>query len=233
MASIIDSFRDVFSDNMSFFKILALAIPTYYSYDLYTKSKEDYGLFFWVAGLTLFFMFGFLVKVTGNVINDRDRVLPPLNPLILALAGVKGIIAIGPVALIASLLATQACSFININPVMDYTLKSMVWLIVVAIVATSFLMFTPRENVFDAFDLRSLLAKAGDLIVSLIVFLLQLVLANIVTAGFIGYIIFLLFGAGPVLNFFLALVLAFNVGVAGQYLAQVHYEIFTYDKTSL
>jgi hypothetical protein len=230
MASIVDSFREVFTDRLSFLKLVVLAVPVYYSYQVYMESDKDFTGFFWLAGITLFLLFGFLIEVTNNLVNERNTILPSLNPFTISLSSIKGILAIGPSALISCFLANYVCSFINIIPWLDITFKSIIWLVVASIIVTSFLMFSTRKRVLDAYNLKVLSQKSGDLIITIIFFLIQLTVINLPTSAFLGYTLFILFGDGPIFNFFLALVLVFNIAVTGHYLAQVHYEVLTYNK---
>lgn len=231
MASIIDSFKETFSDRFSLLKIAVLSAPVYYSYQLFVSAKGDYAEFSLVAGITLFFLFGFLLGITSNVINERDAILPPLNPVKMAFLSFKGLFAVGPSILVSCLLANYICSMINIISWLDITLKIIIWIIVASIITTNFLMFTKRENILDAYDIRLLFEKAGDLIVTLIFFVAQLVVINVPTVAFIGYTLLVLFGFGPIFDFYLALALVFNIAVAGHYLGQIHYEVFCYDKS--
>lgn len=230
MASIVDSFREVFSDRLSFLKIFVLAIPVYYSYQVYLEPKRDFTGFFWIAGITSFFLFGFLVEVANNVINETDKILPALDPLKLGFSAVKGLLAIGPAALISCLPANYICSLINISPGIDVTLKSIIWLVAAAIIIISFLLFSTNKKISDAYNFKIIYQKSGDLITSIIFFIIQLVVINLPTNGFIGYILFVLFGYGLIFIFFLALALVFNIAVTGHYMAQINYEVLTYDK---
>ena len=230
MASIIDAFKESFGDKRAFLKFVVLAVPVYYCYNIYLSSKGDYGYFSIIAGLTLFLLFGFLIEVTGNVINENDSVLPSLNPFKLGFASAKGLLAILPSSLVSMAVASYVCSIININPTIDITLKSIIWIIVASIFLTSFLMFAKRERVSDAYNLKMLFKNAGDLIAGIIFFILLIIIINIPTTGFIGYMLFILFGFGPVLNFFLAIAIVFNIALTGHYMAQLHYDILQYDK---
>ncbi|MEI8128125.1 MAG: hypothetical protein WCG95_00780 [bacterium] len=230
MASIIDSFRETFSDNLSFLKISILSIPVYYSYQAYVNAKNDYSGFFWLASLTLFFLFGVLINVTNRVLNEQDSVFPSLNPFKLAFTSLKGIIAIGPLTWISCALANYICSSINIISWLDTTLKVIIWFVVAAIITTAFLMFATKEKITNAYNIKLLFDKAGDMIVVLVFFIFQLLVINLPTTVFIGYTLLVLFGFGPVLNAFIAIAFVFNIAVTGHYLAQVHYEIFSYEK---
>lgn len=232
MASIVDSFREVFTDRLSFLKIIVLSIPVYLSYQLYMQSKQDFTGFFWLAGITLFFLFGVLVEVTNNVVNERDYIIPSLNPFKLIFAALKGLLAIGLLTLISCLLANYVCSFINIIPWLDITLKFIIWLIAASLIITSFMMFSTKKRVLDAYNFKILSQKSGDLIVTIIFFIIQLIIINLPTSAFIGYVLHILFGPGPIFDFYLAIVLVFNIAVTGHYIGQVHYELITYDKAA-
>lgn len=227
MASIIDSFREVFTDRLSFLKIIVLAIPVYASYQVYLQPNTNFTLFFWLTGITALLLFGFLLNITNNVINARDSVLPSLNIFKFITLTAKGIIAIGPTVLISYLLATYVCSLINIMPWVDIVLKSMIWIVVASVIIASFLMFSAKGRILDAYNFGVLSQSSGDLIVVFIFFIIQLVIINIPTSAFIGYTILILFGYGPIFDFFLALAIVFNVAVTGHYMAQVHYETIT------
>lgn len=229
MASIIDSFRETASDNLAFFKMGAFAIPLYFSYTNYVKNHSLDLL----AYITLFFLFGFLIKTTSGVLNEKDTVLPPLNPFTLALAAAKGIIAVAPVAAISAFIANYFASIINIEPTVDIIMESILWLLVVAIGLTCFLMFVRREKIADAYNMKTISDKSADLMIAIIFFILQLVIVNIFTTVFIGYVLFVLFGLGPLLYFYIALAIVFNVGVSGHYLAQLQYEVLGYDRENL
>lgn len=226
MASIIDSFKGVFSDKFSLIKFIILTIPVYYSCSLYTNAKGDYSGFYLFAGTTLFFLLGFLIELINNVINDRMTVLPSLNPIKLAFASAKGLIAIGPVVFISIWLANYLCSFIHLPLVwIDITLRVIIWLIFSSAILTSILMFSARENILDAFRFGLLLSKAGDLVLVIVFFAIQIILINIPTTVFIGYLLTVLFGSSPVLDFFVVLAVVFNIAVTGHYLAQAHYDL--------
>lgn len=230
MASIIDAFRETYSDRLSFFKLAVFAAPVLCSYQLYIGSKNDFSLFYLVAGLTLFFLAGFLIKITNYVVNERESILPPLNPFKLAFCTIKGALAIGPVAIVSCLLANYVCSIINIIPWLDMTLKYSIWIVAASIIATSFLLFSGKERILDAYNIKAIFDKAGDLIVVLIIYILQIVIINLPTTGFIVYALLVLFGQGIVLNIFIAYAIIFNLAATGHYMGQIHYETFEYNK---
>lgn len=225
MASIIDSFRETFSDSMSLLKIAVLAVPLYFSYDLFLKSTKDFTGCIFLLSITIFLLFGFLIDTTNGILNDKDSILPSINPLKLAGSAIKGIIAIGPASVISVLLANYIISFIKIIPWLDITLTVLLWIVVAAIIFTEYLMFVKHKKIKDAYNVKMLSEKSGELIISIIVFLIQFLVMNLLSIGFLTYTLIVLFGIGPITYFFFALAIVFNVGVIGHYLAQLQYEL--------
>lgn len=226
MASIIDSFRDVFTDKLSILKVVVLSIPLFYSYWIYMNSKSDYSWFFFVFGITVFFLLGFFIKIVNNMlVADSNSILPSLNPLTLGFTALKGVLAILPVTWISIWLASKICSIIFIVPWLDTILKICVWLVAVAMIVTNLLMFCTRESIKDAYNLKLLSNTSGDMILSLIFFVIQIVLINLPTTGFIGYTLKVLFDYGYIFSFFVTMAVVFNIAVAAHYMAQVHYEL--------
>lgn len=232
MASILDSFKETLSDNSTFLKVVVLAIPVYFSIDSMVKSVNATGavVYGWIFWLTIFLLLGVLIKTTSGVLNEADTVLPPLNVLKLFLAAGKGLLAVAPITWLSIFLVNFFSSFINIVFWLDITLKSLLWLLAIAVSMTTFLMFVRRERVLDAYNLKVLSDKAADLMISLIFFVIQIVVVNLPTTILVGYIILTLFGPSPFFNFYVAMAVVFNIGVIGHYLAQLQYEILGYDK---
>lgn len=230
MSSIIDAFREVFGDRLAILKLTALTIPTYYSYILYVESQQRANNFMVIAVLTFLLVFGTMVEVTSNIINERTYVLPSLNPFKLVFSALKALIAMVPMVIIPYFIANFLCSMINIIPWLDVTLKSLIWLVVASVAVAGFLMYCVNEKIPEAYNFKVIYYKAGDLIVVLIFFILQFVLMNIPTTILIAYIIYVLFGYCPIFDFFVTFAIVFNILVTGHYLGQVHYETIVYNK---
>lgn len=229
MASIIDSFRGVLEDNLSFFKLLIFAIPIYFSIDLYLSGKDD-NLLIILFLLTIFLLFGFLIRTTNGVLNEHDTILPPINVFKFAFSATKGLIAIAPSTVIAMAAAYYLGNMINLSPAFDIMVKSILWLLAASISLTSLLMYSRHEKITDAFNFKTISDKSADLLVGLIFFVIQIVIINFPTTILIGYVVTMLFGDGPILYFYIALAVVFNVGVTGHYLAQLQYEVLGYDR---
>lgn len=233
MASIIDSYREVFTDRLSFLKLLVFAVPAYFSYQIYMTSKGDFTFFFWVAGVTLFFLFGFLTKTTNNVIKGGQSILPSVNPVSLALTAVKAVIAVAPASLLFGALANYACSFIKITLETDIVIKTIIWFFSASGILTSYLMYVKDEKILDAFNFKFLFEKLGDVIVSLFIFVLVLALTNILLFGILGYVLNILFGYGFIFDCFVTYAVIFDCAVVGHYMAQMQYDNLGYGKPSV
>lgn len=224
MTSIINSYREVFTERFSLLKLICFVIPTYYAFLLFEQGTKGLYLFHLVTCLTLFFLIGFLIKITSNIINERIVIMPALNPLKIALSSVKGLIGVGPLSLATILLSSYLCPLVNINIHVDIALKIIIWLITASIILTSFLLFCERENIIDAYRVVLLVKNAGDVIVAIIAFLLQLTLINLITYGLIGYILSLLFGFGKFFDLFIVFAVIFNLAATANYFGHAYCE---------
>ena len=229
MASIVDSFKESFSDHLAILKFIGLTIPVYYDYHLYMQSKGNFTGFIWLTILIALYMLGFLLKITHNVANSKTLVLPSLNPLTIISASFKGLVAVGPMFIFAYLVANYLCSLINFIPWVTITLKTIVWIIAAAMFLTPLLTFAVNEKISEAYNPKVFFEKAGDLIFIILFFVIKFLLLNIVTIGFVGYTLLVLFGFGPIFNFFVSFALVFNIAVIGHYLGQVDYELINYN----
>lgn len=231
MASVIDAFKETYGDSFAIAKIFVFAIPVYYSYQLYLQAGNDFGYFYFIAGVTIFFLLGFLSETLNNVITYQNDILPSLNPFKLAFWAGKATLAILPYALISILIANYLCSLINIIPWLDITLKVLIWFIVASIITTPFLLFSAKGNILDAYKIKLIADKSGDLIFVLLFFLIQLLILNIPTTLFIGYIIQFFLGFGQVFSIFATIAVVFNIAVVGHFFGQVYYENFEFNKS--
>jgi len=233
MASILDSFKETYSDKFAFFKMLVFAVPLYIFYNQYLKGAAAFASVSGYIYVTAFFLFGLIIKTTSYVLNEEDSVMPPLNPLKLAFSAVKGFLAILPATWISVSLANFVNQFINTIPWLDNTLKIIIWLVVASISLTSFLMYAKSERILDAFNIKLLMEKAGDFMLGIIFYVLQIIAMNIPTTGVIGYSIYVLFGFSPIFYFFVAYAIVFNLIASSHYMAQLQYEILGFDRSDL
>lgn len=226
MASMIDAFREVFSDKLSFIKLGLYTALSYYAFLVSYDSTLKNPSMLWLIILTELILFGLTIKVANNVINERDNILPSFNPLEPLWSAIKGIIAIGPFGAVIFFIASYLTGMINIILWLDIILKIIIWVLAFALFITAFSVFTIRERILDVYKIKTLFDKSGDMIIVTIFFILKSAVVNIIIVGFLGYIFYILFGAGHVFNIFLTFATVFNAAATGHYWGQINYETF-------
>lgn len=231
MASIIDSYREVFDDRSAFLKMFVLAIPAFFAYQSFLNNKGDLSDFYFLTGLTIFIVFGVLVKITTNVVNEKNNIWPTFNPLPIIWASIKGLISILPVTLVSCFIANYVCSFIQFSYWVDITLKTIVWLVATSMIIASFLIFSEKEKVLDGFNVKIIFEKSGDLSFAVLFFIIKFAIINLFTTVFLGYTIWVLFGFGVIFDVFASLALMFVLAVTGHYLGQMYYETIGYQSS--
>lgn len=222
MASIMESLRDVSSERFFILKLSIFAIPAYYCWFLYSHNPQDLSQLCWIEYLTFFLVLGFFINVTGNVINERNYVLP-LNPIHLLMSATKGLMAVGPICIACYYAGNYLFSLINVNPLIDIILKIIVCMILLSTILASILLFCQKENILDSYNFKIIFGSIIELIVVLLVLVSPLTLMNIVL-GFVNYFLFLLLGISEMFIFFTAVLIFFNLAIIGHYLGQVNYD---------
>ncbi|CCY63641.1 unknown [Clostridium sp. CAG:967] len=229
MASIKDAFEESYQDNLAFLKFIIFAIPVYYCVHLYTTAvKGDLTGFWWMASITFLLLFGFLIKCTTNVRNGKDHVLPSFNIFNLFWAGIKGTIALGPSIAVNCWLATLVNGLIANYIPEPNTLKvfqCIIWGIFGSIILTGYLCYAKTFKIASAYDFKTISESCMDILVAVLFMIPQILLANAIILIPVTYIIWVFLGLPhPVATFFWSMVLIFNLGMIGHYLAQVDYE---------
>jgi hypothetical protein len=231
MASVIDSFRDTFEDNLSFLKLIIFALPVYFGYSLSLHANGDYTVV-WIIGLiTAFFMLGYIAQITHGMLNDAERVLPKLNPITMAVQSLKVLISAGPFALILYGIGCWILSFFKDFPIewISIVVQVIIGIVVAGLAVTSFLLYAKKQSVIAAYNLKKLSERAGDIMIGIIFLVVQFAVVNVLTVGFLAYTISVLFMPGPLLYAFCSYALVFNLAALGHFLAQVGYETINYD----
>lgn len=222
MISIIDSFKDIITERFSVLKLLVFTIPLYYA--LFSFGQKNLNNFYVVFFCIAFLYLGFLIKAMNNIENQQNIVLPAINPVKLFISAVKGTIALAPAVIITGLLGYHICLLIHLPQVPDIILKSIIWIILDSIVIASTMLYCEKERIADAFRFGAIFSKLGDVITTLIGFLVSIALLNAVLSGIIGYVLSLLFGFGLIFDFFMTFAVVFNLALAAHYLGKAYSE---------
>ncbi len=225
MASIKDAFEESFHDHHALSKCIIFAIPVYYCVDLYSKSDE----FFWITSAIVFILlFGFLIKCTSNVRNGKNYVFPTLNIFSMFWAGVKGLVALGPIIAVCSWLAIVVCNFLSgyfPDPNSMKVWYFIVWGLFVSFMMTGYLCYARNFKISDAYNLKTLGNSCVDVFAGVLFMIPQVLIVDAIIVGPITYIIWLFFGIPhPIAVFFWSMCLILNLSIVGHYLAQIDYE---------
>ena len=225
MASIIDAVQEAINDDMSMLKYFVFAIPVFFS--IYLYNSGNYSGFWIIASMTFILLFGFLIECTANVRNGKNHILPSFNIFIMFWAGIKGIIAIGPSIAINIWLAAFICSRFTIaDPNVDGVIKGLVYAVFITLILTSYLLYANNFKIADAYNLKVITDASVDVLIAILFFIPQLIIANAIITGSITYVFWLILGIpNPICTFFWCMVLIFNLAIIANYLAQVDYEV--------
>ena len=231
MASLLDAFRETFSDENSLIKIVTMAIPVFVTV-LLSQMGPSYWLYAAIlGGIVIFTLFGLLIQVATSVLNEKDYVIPPINPFKFFFTAIKGSVAIAPITIICTFLFFTLSKFLNFsNQYINLAIMIVMGMLFVSLILTSLLMYATREKITDVFNFQRLIGKTDDVLVTMIFFVLIFILLNAVTMGLMWYILYVLFGVGKILFAFSSYALVFNIIMVGHYLAQLQYEVLEYDK---
>ena len=162
MASIKDAFEESFHDHHALTKYFIFAIPVYYCVDLYSKNDST----FWAVSAAVFILlFGFMIKCTSNVRNGKNYVLPSLNIFSMFWAGIKGLVALGPIIAVCSWAAFYICSFLSgyfTDPNSMKVWYFIVWGLFASFMLTGYLCYARRFKISDAYNLKTISNSSVD-----------------------------------------------------------------------
>ncbi len=231
MASIKDAFEESFHDHHALTKYFIFAIPVYYCVDLYSKNDST----FWAVCAAVFILlFGFMIKCTSNVRNGKNYVLPSLNIFSMFWAGIKGLVALGPIIAVCSWAAFYICSFLSgyfTDPNSMKVWYFIVWGLFASFMLTGYLCYARRFKISDAYNLKTISNSSVDVFAGVLFMIPQILIVNAIIAGPITYIIWLFFGIPhPIAVFFWSMCLILNLSITGHYLAQIDYEAIATDE---
>jgi hypothetical protein len=228
MASIKDSFDEVLQDDKSIIKCVLLALPLYYCTDLLMQ-KADMGYFTFIALVTGILLLGVALKCTQNVRKGQIYVLPSFNVFGILFEGIKGLIALSPLIILAYAIEYFIIQILNnIFAGTDF-LNPFIWVtsaICSSIIYTGYLLYAKNFKILDAYNFVSIGKYCIDVLVAIIFMKIKLIFVDLIILVPVTYIVWLFFGIPhPIAIFLWCVVAAFNIAMIGHYLAQTDYEI--------
>ena len=225
MASMKDAVEDSFQENSSIIKYIIYAIPLFLI--IYYADFESL-VYQILAVLTVLLLFGFMLTCTYNVRKGNNVVLPSFNIFAVMWRGLKGLVALIPMGLIAYFASIALTGVINQN-VADEGIAgvacNIIYCIFASLTFTSYLLYSHRFKILDAYNVKTLFKYCIDILLAFFFMLILLALVDVIIVVPITYVIWLFMGLpNPVAIFFWCVVGVLNLALAGDYLAQISYE---------
>lgn len=226
MASIVDAFSEALNEDLSLLKISLYSIPVFFCANLFIKGRM--GDFYFWGGLTTILLLGLLTQGINNVRMNRKEILT-LNPVFLATSIGKSFVVMVPQILVWSIIASLLLKYVSIPidlPHVPLIFSTIVWAVVGSILLTAYLSFAKYLKIAQGFNYKVILESCIDILISLLFFLPQLVIANAVLIGPVAYLFYFFQLPFTHWGFILYCSLAFvvNISIMANYFAQASYE---------
>ena len=223
MATLIEAFDSTMKEALAGFKVFLWAVPITLAY-VATDSLRII-----IASVVAFFIFGFIITLSNNVIAKAPMILPGINFLAMIKNAILGIIAILPHVAIAGAII-WGYSFVTIPiELWDITFKIVVALFALAFPLTGVCILIRRMNPFEAYNIKKFCSGVGEVFLSYSTFAIRALLGIAVILGFLCYLFSLFIGFD---NLFWVYVVAVNVMffiiLFSNALAQISDDIYTF-----
>ncbi len=226
MASIIDAFRDSLHEDFAGLKIVLYAIPVYLTANLYLQGQT--GQFQFWAVVVGFVLLGLLTQGINNVRMNRKEILT-LNPVSFVVALFKAMVVVVPKMLLYGFIGNLLVTKIHMPPEIPHLsliYQIIVWSIIFSIIFTSYLSFAKHLYIQDGYNYKVIYDSCIDVLISLVLYLPQIIIANIVLIVPPAYLFFVF--KLPFTHWgFVAIccmILIINISIIANYLAQSAYE---------
>ncbi|MDD3238083.1 MAG: hypothetical protein PHV37_08320 [Candidatus Gastranaerophilales bacterium] len=225
MASIIDSIKTISGDDHPYYKITILSLLLFFVVELNkTGSLSPTGTLVLnlVAG---FYFIGYLFSIVHNTLSEQHVLMPgfmtPINDI---LHGALGIVAILPTAFLTYWCITKLMPFLIYIPSVNWIILIITFSVLFSFVMMQALFYARDYKFFNAFNLPLMLKVGGDFIVNSMLLALFLVILSAIILLPLGYVVWLLFGTGIVMNFFITAASFYLLVISLQYYCQMYFE---------
>lgn len=225
MASIIDSVDETITDNNSILKIIIFSIPIFL---LAYKGANLPAYKFWSVLISIF-TFGIMLSCTYNVRVGNNYVLPSFNIFMIFWRGLKGIVALIPMAIVSQLLGVLFVGFLKnapLTPLLLSIFSIIIFALCYSFTYTAYLLYSHKFKILDAYNIKLIVKYCVDVLIAILFMSIQLFILDLLVILPVGYVIWLFWGfPNPAILFYLCMVTIFNSAIIGHYLAQIDYEI--------
>lgn len=234
MPSIIDSFEECLQGEHVIIKLIILAIPLF----LCTKFITDEPDYFVITFLfTAILYTGFCLQCTSNTRTDNNTVLPSFNIFLLLFNGIRGIIVLTPLFIIAKFLGNFITGLLE--NIITNTQLFQIYSIVVAgicysIVCTGYILFARKFRARDVYNVKKIGTYCVDILIAVLFMELQVLIVTALVGGPITYLVWLFFGLPhPIATFIWCVILVFDLAIMSHYMAQIDYETIREDNDKI
>lgn len=232
MPSIKDSFEECLQGENAIIKYIILATPLFICTKFIVEpDKTDY--FVMTALITAVLLIGFCLKCTSNTRSNSNALLPSFNVFPLLFNGLRGIIVLAPLFIIANTLNFFITDFLGktiTNPQLLNVYSIITTGICYSIVCTGYILFARRFRASDVYDIKKISTYCVDILIAILFMELQVFIVDILVGGPMTYLVWLFFGLPhPIATFIWCVILVFDLALMSHYMAQIDYETIRED----
>ena len=226
MASMIDAYRDAFSEDFAYLKFVLFAIPVYFVFHFY--SIGQIAMFNTFAPILGILIFGLFTQAIYNVKANRKEVLT-INPIEFIFGLIKTLVVMVPNLLIFGTIGYYVTRYnfpVQGVPHFNDIFHIIVWLICGSIILTSYLAFAKFQSIKQGFNYKVIFESCADVFLQLLFMIPQLAIVNLLLVGPVAYLYF--FFKVPFEHWtfaaYCSCVFVINISVLGNYFAQISTE---------
>lgn len=226
MASIIDSFSEALNDRFALVKFIVYAIPVYIVAERFVLGRMAY-VQVW-GPLVLLLLIAVLTQAINNVRLCRTEILT-LNPVRLVKALGKALLVLVPHVLVLGYIGYVLTGLLIFNvsiPHFNLIIHTIIWAIMGSIVLTSYLSFAKYLRISQGYNYRVIFESCVDVLVSLIFYSPQLVIAFAILVAPVWYVLSIL--NIPLTHWafvaYCSIIFVIFVSIMANYFAQSAYE---------
>lgn len=226
MASIKDAFEETLQDEHALAIYIIFAIPLF----LCTKFLIEVNVkaFFITVLFTSILYVGFMLKCTSNVRASKNIVLPGFNIFPLLWVGIKGIVVLAPLIIVAYTVEYFIAGWLGnliSNPATLNVFVVIITGLCNSVIYTGYILYARRFKATDVYDFKTISTYCVDIFIAVIFMKIQMLLVNLVVLVPVLYLIWIFFGLPhPIATFYCCTVIVFNLAIMGHYMAQIDYE---------
>lgn len=230
MPSLFDSVRNISGDSFPYVKIGVISLVIFFIPELYKNTEISLFYKQIFLGLLFLIVLGFMARMAHNTLIENEILLPGfLNPLILLWDGFKAIFALAPMLALIYFSLIKTFTYLKFDSIVNDLIIFMIIMVCVAFFSLSLILYSRRLNIIDAYKIMDIINYSGDFVAFSFTLLFFVGIFVGLVCVPIGAVINILFGQGPVLNFFITFVCVFILISVIQYYAQIYTEFLKAD----